>query len=750
MSAYGNDCQLFYDTSSGCEKGDRCPFRHSEPARSSFVTCNFWQKGRCTKSNCKFRHSVVKQQQKNRQLIPCWHETQPSGCTRPGCPFKHSKHDPVNQYGYKEILSATAVASVETGSDFYEPSRSPSVPISISCTSNSIMLSWTELEEDSGYTNGYKIVYRECNLGDSRWKSIITESKRTIYTVKDLKGDTQYEFKICSIDRDGKDGYFSNPAVAFITKSSLSHSVKGLAKRIRRSDPEIYKIPFQKTKGGTNNAAKTQKCYFGQKRPGTSGKTIMLVGATGSGKSTLLDGMINYIFDVSWDDEFRFTVVEMSDEEKTRYHDQTQSQTEWITSYTIRTMSGSNIDYDLHIVDTPGFGDTRGVVRDKEIVDQIRQFFTTKGSQGIMYLDAICFVIQAPLVRLTPPQRYLFDAILSIFGQDVVNNIYVLITFADGKQPPVIDALQGAKVPFKHFYTFNNSALFSSRQISQESEFASLYWKMGRESFSVFFEELRFTQTKSLQLTKQVLQLRQNIEATVQGLQPQIHEGLHKLNTIEQEKEILRRHEREIEANKNFMYEVDEIHMRKIDLSAGTYVTNCLTCNRTCHFPCRIPEDRNKMHCAAMNDGHCTVCPEKCFWDIHRNNDFRFETYSVKVKSSYEELKRKYLLARIGKERQTSVVDSVKLAFKQLYKKVQKMMNDVRCYINKLNEIALRPNPLSDVDYIDLLIQSEKNEKKYGWQKRINFFVDMREEAEIITKIARKETFHPFGKLHNY
>lgn len=48
----------------------------------------------------------------------------------------------------------------------------------------------------------------------------------------------------------------------------------------------------------------------------------MLVGATGSGKSTLLDGMINYIFDVSWDDEFRFTVVEMSDEEKTRYHDQ--------------------------------------------------------------------------------------------------------------------------------------------------------------------------------------------------------------------------------------------------------------------------------------------------------------------------------------------------------------------------------------------------------------------------------------------
>lgn len=46
--------------------------------------------------------------------------------------------------------------------------------------------------------------------------------------------------------------------------SSLAHYVKDLAKRVRRSDPEVYKIPFQKTRGGTNNAAKTQKCYFGK------------------------------------------------------------------------------------------------------------------------------------------------------------------------------------------------------------------------------------------------------------------------------------------------------------------------------------------------------------------------------------------------------------------------------------------------------------------------------------------------------
>ena len=38
-------------------------------------------------------------------------------------------------------------------------------------------------------------------------------------------------------------------------------------------------------------------------------------------------------------------------------------------------MEGSKIDYDLNIIDTSSFDDTRGITRDKAIVDQIRDFF---------------------------------------------------------------------------------------------------------------------------------------------------------------------------------------------------------------------------------------------------------------------------------------------------------------------------------------------------------------------------------------
>lgn len=42
----------------------------------------------------------------------------------------------------------------------------------------------------------------------------------------------------------------------------------------------------------------------------------MLVGAIASGKSTLVDGIINYVMGVRFDDPFRFTLVQLEEEEK--------------------------------------------------------------------------------------------------------------------------------------------------------------------------------------------------------------------------------------------------------------------------------------------------------------------------------------------------------------------------------------------------------------------------------------------------
>lgn len=68
-----------------------------------------------------------------------------------------------------------------------------------------------------------------------------------------------------------------------------------------------------------------QRGFFlfpGSERWAINDKTIMLVGATGSGKSTLIDGFANYLFGVNWEDNFRFTLVDLEHEEKRRLKDQ--------------------------------------------------------------------------------------------------------------------------------------------------------------------------------------------------------------------------------------------------------------------------------------------------------------------------------------------------------------------------------------------------------------------------------------------
>ena len=631
---------------------------------------------------------------------------------------------------------------LETSSDCWEIPSAPGQPIEIYSSSNSVDLDWKQPEKGLQCIDSYEIKHKQCNTRNAKWIAIMTEASKTNITVPNLRCGTEYEIKVRAVNEDGEEGPFS-PSLKICTKTSLAKLIQPTTKQIKIGNPSVFKLPLTESSATINYRARTRKCIFGDCGAGCQEKTIMLVGATGSGKSTLIDGIINYITDVSWDDDFRFSLVDLTDDEKNKKANKSESQTEWITCYSIHKMDGSKIDYDLNIIDTPGFGDTRGIIRDKAIVDQIREFFTTPGDQGIAFLDAVCFVTQAPLCRLTPSQKYIFDAILAVFGQDIASNIYVLITFADGSDPPVRGALRAANVPFEDSYKFNNSALFASSENSDQASFGNLFWKMGQESFRIFLKDLKQVESRSLQLTAEVLQIRKCLEATIQGLQPQIAEGMNQLNTIRQEKEILQKHKTDIACNRNFHYEVEDIHMRKIDLQPEEYTTNCLTCNRTCHYPCAIPDDKAKRGCAVMQCGSCTVCPKKCDWSMHVNNSFRFETFPVTVTKTYAELKQKYDIAQVEEKKQISVIGKVKNAFSSLGSKVMKMVSNIREYINKLNAIALRPNPLSDLDYIDLLIVCEKNERKYGWKERCKLFDKMRKEAELM-KEAIDENYSPW------
>ncbi|CAG2248863.1 unnamed protein product [Mytilus edulis] len=483
----------------------------------------------------------------------------------------------------------------------------------------------------------YEIRYRESTEQTSRWNIFETDDNRTTATIIDLKAGAEFEVKVRAVDINGEEGPY-HPSIKVATIESLANKVRMRATLHSDGCPSVYLLPMKHEKMFDNKTAKARKFVLGKTNVScVPEKTVLIIGASKSGKSLTIDGMVNYILGVSWNEDYRFSLAqELSGENIT----DTDDKTEWITCIRVNHSLGSKIDYNINIIEIPGFGNLE---KDKQIVNRIQDYFTTEGEQGITCLNAICLVIPAS-TALSTEQKYIFDAILSIFDKKVAENLLILATFGDGDEPQVIEALNVALVPYKKCLQVNNVAWFGSnknRRLPNE-----IYWDMSYESFKTFFLEIEKAESISLLLTKVVLKNREKIEATIRGLLPQIEEGTNKLNTLQEEVHILERHKADVEEFKDFKYKVTETHQRKVDLETGKYVTNCLQCNRTCHYPCALSDDSRKASCVAMNDGNCMVCPGKCHWQKHKNNSYRFEVFPIEVEKTYEDIKRSITLQK--------------------------------------------------------------------------------------------------------
>lgn len=66
-------------------------------------------------------------------------------------------------------------------------------------------------------------------------------------------------------------------------------------------------------------------------------------------------------------------------------------------------MEGCRVTFPLILIDTPGFGDTRGFEHDEAMMKNLKEFFTNK-DYPISEISAACMVIQASQSRLTAEQ----------------------------------------------------------------------------------------------------------------------------------------------------------------------------------------------------------------------------------------------------------------------------------------------------------------------------------------------------------
>uniref|UniRef100_A0A8C9XHL8 Septin-type G domain-containing protein n=2 Tax=Sander lucioperca TaxID=283035 RepID=A0A8C9XHL8_SANLU len=301
--------------------------------------------------------------------------------------------------------------------------------------------------------------------------------------------------------------YKPNKRVTMATNTNTSSRYDNITCKvlIQSGSPAVYQLIPKKEKIGS-----LTRMTLGEKDPNKKNKTILLVGEPGTGKSTLINALVNYAMGVEWEDDVWFQIVE---EEK---RSQSESQTSDVIVYQIFGFEDKTLPYSLTIIDTPGYGDTRGIEHDASVSQRLLDLFQSE--DGVHEINAVGLVMKASENRLSDRLRYIFHSVISLFGKDIEKNIVALITHSDGvTSENVLKALEDANIKCAkdeddetvHFL-FNNH---QSRQKTKKNKVAlKSLWELTKDQIGQFADFLTENSPKKLETTVEVF-LRSQPEA---------------------------------------------------------------------------------------------------------------------------------------------------------------------------------------------------------------------------------------------
>ncbi|KAI9559812.1 hypothetical protein GHT06_013819 [Daphnia sinensis] len=504
------------------------------------------------------------------------------------------------------------------------------------------------------------------------------------------------------------------------------------SKLIKRGPPNIYLLNAMEKSNGNDFK------WFDICRPGKAlqspdpkeHKIIILMGATGSGKSTLINGMINYILGVQWKDPFRFKCVREEENARSQAHSQTSS----VTAYTLRHQKGMAIPYSITIIDTPGYGDTGGVKKDKEITAKIHRFLTQRETR-IDEIHAACFVAASGDSRLTATQRYIIESVLSIFGKDMKDNLRLLVTFADNEDPPVVEACKLANFPATStsdgisYSKFNSAVLYCSNVIQEnELSFDELFWDMGQENFDKFFTMLAEMDGRDLASTREVIQRRQELTQSLKDIGNELETYLVKIEEIEKYRQQLKKYGHNMETNKHFAVERMEMYPVKVDCDSGFMAYNCISCKKTCEMPSR-PTSVKKRSC---KDVSC-----RCAVSDHEFQPFTWTL--AKVRRTRNEMEAQF---ESYANRKFTTEESMANCLNDLNiakAKVLSLLEHIGDNARSLDSTALRSNALNPAEYLSLMRSRFLEEQAPGYELRLQTLTDLQQSLNAPAKVSAEK-----------
>ncbi|KAK7880099.1 hypothetical protein WMY93_033239 [Mugilogobius chulae] len=517
-----------------------------------------------------------------------------------------------------------------------------------------------------------------------------------------------------------------------------AHLQKCIENSIRTHDgpPVRYQLQLKRVNLDKlpDKQSKLRKFTLGSRNSKYQNRTILLVGATGTGKSTLINALVNYVMGVQFKDKVWFEIIA---DEKDR--PQSDSQTSEISVYEIFGFEGKTVPYSLTIIDTPGYGDTRGKAHDEIVTQKLQNLFTVP--DGVAVIDAVGFVLKASENRLDERMACIFNSVTSLFAKDLEKNIVVMMTHSDGGEPTnALQALEDAKIQCARdknhvpiYFQFNNrqkEEIKAERGVERAASFAFGTTEYGMKDFTDFLGE---TQPKSLTNTIKVLKERERLTACMQNLEGRVKEVEMKQRAIENNREQLQKHQQEMEKNKKFTINVEETYKDKVDIDGwwDNKAVTCSRCEENCHYPgCTWAWDPS--WCEVMKNDYCTSCSGECHVSYHVKENWRYVSKTRIVQQTLDDMKRKYESNKALSDKNQTLQEQMEEDMNNLKQTKNQLLNEAFDRIQQLEKIALNADSVSTFIHLEFLMERMKEEddqEKLQKLERMKNRMDKRNQA---------------------
>ncbi|XP_051757308.1 uncharacterized protein LOC127516576, partial [Ctenopharyngodon idella] len=494
---------------------------------------------------------------------------------------------------------------------------------------------------------------------------------------------------------------------------------------IHGGPPKLYRLHTERKV--LDEYGNVRKWTFGIKDSSKQNKIVLLVGETGVGKTTLINTMVNYLLGVKFEEELWYEITEEA------ARDQSESQTSEITMYEVCPVKSP---ISLTIIDTPGYGDTRGLEKDLKVAENLSTLF--QSSDGVCEVDAVCFVTQASKNRLSDRQHYIISSILSLFGKDVVNNIVFLITHSDGLPPKnVIGAIDKARIPCRRdhnnqpvYFLFNNRQADARHPGERYVRAQKCAWEDSMEEIKKFLQSLDEKNRRSLELTSDVLIERIILEASMCNLQLRVQEKDSKKSEKLQIQEAMRQNMENIKKCKNFTIKLREAVKVKVPIESASWksrkATTCTVCEENCHeFDCWWVSDPSQ--CEVMKNGFCTVCTGKCHHSKHVKENKKYVIRNSSMTIEFDDVKKEYEKAQEQSKRFSVVMDYLDQDLQEIEDQQSILLSEAYMTIKHLSQISLKPDSAFTLQHLDFFIPKLREAGKQDWVQELE---ELRRTAE--------------------